>query len=158
MSLIRYSGYETERELAPRPKWDAAVSARAALRKADRSARITREESRIAAHVEAALRLTKTTDELRRECLAGAPLFNPALTENIAEALMRRGRTWAEVVSHGPGCALISRARFEVAYILVSAGFSKGRVGKWLGGRCSQTILNGVRRHQERIDAGEIRP
>ena len=156
MTMIPYAGHESERSERPRPNWDAAVARRAELRKADRTARAIREEARIAAKVSAALRHAMGASELRAQCLAGAPKFiNPEINEKIASSLMRRGRTWAEVRGDSI-CAQICLARFEIAHILVGYGFSLAKTGLWLGGRTHTAILHAVRRHQERIDAGEV--
>lgn len=48
-------------------------------------------------------------------------------------------------------------ARFEaMARIYALGRFSYSQIGGWLGGRDHTTVLNGARRHAERLAAGEV--
>ncbi len=107
--------------------------------------------ARDALREDAARRLAMDPASLVRECTAGMPYLNRLIRPFVAAALVSRGRTWAEMVSH---CRLteLNICRQEIMTILYGAGHSYATIGEWLN-RDHSTILVGVRAHEKRLAA-----
>ena len=76
----------------------------------------------------------------------------------ISEVSEKRGVSRDAIISARRNVNLVL-ARWEVMWrAREETALSLPQIGRALGDRDHTTILYGVRRHQERIDAGEIRP
>jgi hypothetical protein len=96
----------------------------------------------------------------------GPPIGTPAgrVRMFVEEICERCGVTRREVVGSGPrGSARVVRARHEMCWRFYNE-FKRwdGRrpsmpeIGRWLGGLDHSSVLHGIRRHQARLDAGEV--
>ena len=144
MQTVPFAGKFTAYEPRKETKRQAERAARAKERRGKFALTVKKEADKIAAREIAERRLRMNADDLRKNVVAGLPIFAKAETvRRVTEALMEHGRTWAEMRSPSR-IGYIVAARHEIMWILYDCGLSLLSIGRLLD-RDHTSVLHGVR-------------